>query len=445
MKSEKKIWDKFLEFEKDHNLFALQDDRGTYFWDIVRFQVYIAILWGESTKAKRTFFFVLRKVVFMLCDILRLLFLTKSKENFFYMTSRNKDEKGQLFDQNSQAVYDCFSPKNSMVLESHYLQTYKNSKIRNKFLLPQLFYRHLSHYKKQDFSSIRNLIQEEFGKEFDDSFFNKLMKTYYADCAFYSWLLKAKKIKRVFIVQNDVQKALMIAAKELGLPTFEFQHSVVDVGYLLYNYPKIDHTERQVILPDTLLTFSPFWLQDVYLPNVKIVAIGNDYFLKPLQEAVKNKGTAKGLTVISTDVFGQILSEFLVKSEIQKILQDIPVYFKLHPYQFGEKKNYEEKFKDFENLKVVTNEWSVGELLQQSDTIFAVQTTAIYEALQAQKKVIVLKRSSYERQQHIFEHSNLYLVDTEEEFADALAQEIDRECKTEYFAPFEKERFLRLL
>ncbi len=134
-----------------------------------------------------------------------------------------------------------------------------------------------------------------------------------------------------------------------------------------------------------------------------------------------------------------------MKSEIQKILQDTPVYFKLHPYQFGEKKNYEEKFKDFENLKVITNEWSVGELLQQSDTVFAVQTTAIYEALQAQKKVIVLKRSSYERQQHIFDHPNLHLVDTEEEFADALAQEIDTECKMEYFASFEKERFLKLL
>ncbi len=73
------------------------------------------------------------------------------------------------------------------------------------------------------------------------------------------------------------------------------------------------------------------------------------------------------------------------------------------------------------------------------------QTTAIYEALQAQKKVIVLKRSSYERQQHIFDHSNLHLVDTEEEFIDALAQEVDTESKTEYFAPFEKECFLKLL
>ena len=129
----------------------------------------------------------------------------------------------------------------------------------------------------------------------------------------------------------------------------------------------------------------------------------------------------------------------------ERQLKNIPIYFKLHSNQFFEKEYYIEKLSNIKDVKIITNDQSVGDLLKICNTVFAIQSTAIYEALQANRKVILLKRMSYLRHKHIFDRKNLHLVDTVEDFISALNTEIVTDKNVTFFAPFDKEAFLNVL
>ena len=129
----------------------------------------------------------------------------------------------------------------------------------------------------------------------------------------------------------------------------------------------------------------------------------------------------------------------------QKILNNYPIYFKLHPNQYHEKEYYIQKFQGFENVTVISNEQSIGELLDKSNTIFTVVSTVIYEALQANHKVIILKKENFLEVEHIFDCINLHLVDTVQDFISALNTEIVTDPNVAFFAPFDKQTFINTL
>jgi len=254
---------------------------------------------------------------------------------------------------------------------------------------------------------------------------------------------KGKTIQGDFNI-DEVKKTV----KTQGLKGFEGLENVKSIQDLYYNYPKMDYKEGQVTLPNTILSFSPFWFNELYLPNVKIVPIGNDYFYNPLAETARttdNSSVAQSILVISSDVFGKDLSDFILELEKEGQLKEVLIYFKLHPNQFFEKEYYIEKLRSIKNIRIITNEQSVGGLLKICSTVFAIQSTAIYEALQANRKVILLKRMSYLRHGHIFDRKNLHLVDTVEDFISALNTEILTDPNVAFFAPFDKESFFEAL
>ena len=443
---EKAFWDRFLDFEKENHLFDLQDKYGTYYWDIFRYEIYSLLLWkggGVSSSQKRTVKYIIAKAFSMLYEFFRVLFLSSKAENLFYLSSRNKI-KGQYIDQNSKSVYELFPEEKKIVIESY---NPKNN-LKNSYFLPQRAFKIFSKKKRTiDFSFLINLLEKEFGElPFNEAFLQKKMTDYYTDYYFFSSFFKKKKISRIFLTQNGILKAFLRAAQKNRIPVFEFQHGVVERGHLAYNYPKIDYKEGQVALPDTIFSLSPFWFNELYLPNVKITSIGNDYFYNPLAEiASTTDSSLESILVISSDVFGKDLSDFILRLEKEGQLKNTLIYFKLHPNQFFEKEYYIEKLRSLKNLRIITNEQSVGELLKICNTVFAIQSTAIYEALQANRKVILLKKMSYLRHKHIFDRENLYLVDTTEDFSLALNTEIMIDQNVAFFAPFDKESFFEAL
>ena len=257
-------------------------------------------------------------------------------------------------------------------------------------------------------------------------------------------ILKKYKIEKIFICQNGIQKGLFRAGKELGIKIYETQHGSVDIGHLVYHYPSMEYTQKQISLPDVIFSFSPFWFKELNLPNVSICPVGNNYLYAPFEK--KNIHFLKeGITIISADIYGKILSDFILSEEVRNVLREIPIYFKLHPNQYHEKEYYIQKFQGIQNVTVVSNELSIGELLDKCDTIFTIVSTVIYEALQANHKVIILKQENYLEVDHIFNCDNVYLVNTINDFISALNTEIVTDKNVTFFAPFDKEAFLNVL
>ena len=442
---EKDFWDRFLTLEKENHFFDLQDKYGTYYWDILRYEVCPKLLWkiASSSLKNRSFKYITTRIFSTLYEPFRLFFFSPKKENLFYLSSRNK-VNGKLIDQNAKSVYDLFPEQNNLVIETFDNHNY----LKNSYFLPQSLFRRLfKKGKNTDFSFLMKILESEFGRlPFNEAFLQEKLSNYYADIYFFSNLFRKKKIKRVFLTQNGIQKGLMRAAKNLNIPVFEFQHGIVDFGHLAYNYSKMDYKEGQVTLSDTIFSFSPFWFKELYLPNVKIVPIGNDYFYNPLAQIIDDidNYVAKGILIISSNVFGKELSDFILKID-KKYLENIPIYFKLHPNQFFEKEYYTKKLSSIKNIKIITNEQSVGELLKICSTMLAIQSTAIYEALQANRKVILLKKNSYLRHKHVFDKKNLHLVDTVDDFISALTTEIVIDPSAVFFTPFNKDTFLKVL
>lgn len=197
MKGEvKQIWDRFLDFEKENHLFDLQDEYGTYYWDILRYEIYPLLLWEggflSSSSQKRTIKDIITKTFSIFYEPFRLFFLCPKKENLFYLASRNKID-GNFIDQNAKAVYDLFSKQENLVIESFN----SHSHLKNSYFLPQrIFRRFLKKGKTTDFSFLMNILEKEFGGlPFDEAFLQKKITDYYSD--YYFFLLFSKKRRLV--------------------------------------------------------------------------------------------------------------------------------------------------------------------------------------------------------------------------------------------------------
>lgn len=435
---ESDLSEKFISFEKKNRLFELRDSNNTPIWDIIRFDIYVNLMWdyAASPVKKKNYGDTIKFAFLKLKTLLNYWRDKKEYENFFYLCSRNKINN-KLFDQSSYAVVKFFERSKSFLFESN---TYAEQEFLFKEAVhnfPQFIHRKT--YKVDsifDYSEIVNLITEEFGNSrFNSLELKQFVNNFYSDYDFFTKLFTKKKVKRIFVTQNGMQKGLFAAANNMNIPSFEFQHGIVDKGHLAYYYPNINLSREQSYLPGKIFSLSSFWFKDLHIPNASIFALGNDYFAKVIP-ALDEKANA--LTIISADVFGLALEEFLLSNVKQPIIANRSIFFKLHPNQFNDKKYYQDKFAEWKNISVISNEYSVSELLEKSNALLTIQSTAVYEALQAGRKVILLKQSTYRRHAELFSNPNLYLVDNSEELHNAMSAPV-AEAANEivFFAPYD--------
>ena len=440
MKNEESLYTQFLDFEKENNLFDLKDTRGTYYWDIIRYDVFEALMPKNKVFIPKKHNKKILNIFRQIMGFIKLYFGHTSRKYLFYLCSRDRDIFRNHIDKNVFDSLKVLDNKNCLVIESHY-----NSK--DSYFLPQnIYYRFFYKQEFFDFNDVTKIIEQKYGiTSINNEFLNRILNKYYSDLFFFKKIIKNFNVKQIYVVQNGIQKGIFRAAKELGIKTFEYQHGIVTENHIAYNYPKIDFLEEQVSLPNIIFSYAPIWFQNNFLPNVNILSLGNSFLYKQLQQNAK-KTPISGIVVISADYIGKRLLEFLRNEKLQKEIKNIPIYFKLHPNQFHQKHYYTEQLKNFDNIKVITDEFSVGELLENFNTLFTILSTAIYEALQSQRKVILLEDDLYNGDQKSFlEYSNFYIIKKVNDFISALNTEIVTDKNVTFFAPFDKEAFLNAL
>ena len=440
MKNEESLYTQFLDFEKENNLFDLKDTRGTYYWDIIRYDVFEALMPKNKVFIPKKHNKKILNIFRQIMGFIKLYFGHTSRKYLFYLCSRDRDIFRNHIDKNVFDSLKVLDNKNCLVIESHY-----NSK--DSYFLPQnIYYRFFYKQEFFDFNDVTKIIEQKYGiTSINNEFLNRILNKYYSDLFFFKKIIKNFNVKQIYVVQNGIQKGIFRAAKELGIKTFEYQHGIVTENHIAYNYPKIDFLEEQVSLPNIIFSYAPIWFQNNFLPNVNILSLGNSFLYKQLQQNAK-KTPIRGIVVISADDIGKRLLEFLRNEKLQKEIKNIPIYFKLHPNQFHQKHYYTEQLKNFDNIKVITDEFSVGELLENFNTLFTILSTASYEALQSQRKVILLEDDLYNGDQKSFlEYSNFYIIKKVNDFISALNTEIVTAKNVTFFAPFDKEAFLNAL
>jgi hypothetical protein len=400
-------WKTFLAFEEENDLFELNED-GLCVWDILRFFVYVDFLYGRQTgkHSRGPLMLALWRQVRRLVSLIHFL-LRRSRPNFFFVHSRERMPDGRYFDRTANDFLQRMAGK------SHILETFDGPQADyvypvSLFQFHNLFKRfNRPFYRQRDYQFLADMINSQLGLQWDSRRINHYLNDFRSERLFFRCLFRLKPPKRVYVSWNQ-PKALYCAAREQGIEIIEFQHGIIDTGHIVYNYPK--NITRNVYCPDTLLTYSDFWCRDIHYPVQRIVPVGNSSLAGEVEKGVKPYDPqSRVIAFISGDVFGLSLASLAI--DYIRLHPGDRILFKLHSNQLNRRDEYDELFREYPGIEVLTNEAPVEKLIAGWDAIVLIQSTVAYQALQAGIPVFIYKRMTYYRHAHIFDSPNVRLID----------------------------------
>lgn len=426
--------DDFLEFEKKSNIFSIKNATGIYLWDIFRYFVCGQLFStnSPSTNNKRNFLWVINCFITAIEPLWFFYFDRKQYNNLFFLASRN--QYGDSFiDQNQFDTYKVLTGQKNLIIEtwgrnkSNYYQETPIAYSHLVRMIHLLYHPNISNSDKKCISEVYATLKENFGElSFSEHKLISLLKTFYTDVYLWQKILRRHKIKRVFLTQNGIQKGLFYVAKQMNIPLYEFQHGIIGKAHTAYSYPTIEDLNNYIYTPYKFLTLSDYWCKSFYCPMLN-QTIGNNYFSKPV-EKVKD---ADKILVISADVFGRQLAIILKSAINAGVLKANNLIFKLHPNQYFEKDYYTEFFDG--KVSVLTNEKSVNQLLAISKCIITVCSTAAYEALQSNTRVLIYTISMYKQMELLFDDENVFLFSNIEELKTCMDAKLPKNYELPIF------------
>ena len=206
MNNKEDIVAQFLAFEKKNNLFDLQDSKGTYYWDIIRYYVCVKLRYQEDPlikkKQRKNYLLILKRIL----DFFLIFFTYSKKQYLFYLASRDNDTHKKNIDRNLKASYDLLKEKKLLLIESF------NPNLKGTYFLPQNIYYKLFRKKYFDFTNVLNLLNNSFGEtKISNEYLNTVLNHYYSDLSFFKNILKRHKVEKIFMIQNGIQKGLIKA------------------------------------------------------------------------------------------------------------------------------------------------------------------------------------------------------------------------------------------
>ncbi|MBA6291507.1 hypothetical protein H4J58_00640 [Colwellia sp. MB3u-70] len=190
-------------------------------------------------------------------------------------------------------------------------------------------------------------------------------------------LFKKLEIKELLIVVSYGFYDVISAAKELGIKVTELQHGIISKYHLGYNFN--DCNFSKAYLPDELICWSTSWKEVVGTNFSKVTVKDFRYQKNQINKYLDQNIDRKAITVISQGAIGIDIANYVQKNYSLYFSQADNVFFKLHPSEFSIKSDF--KFLELlPNLKIMTDEIDLYELLANSYTVFGVFSTVLFEA-----------------------------------------------------------------
>lgn len=395
--------DDFFAMEKDLGLFAQRID-GTPWWDPVRHDVFYYIyhrlsgakivqapktsplLRGSRLIVRRLLSWKLRfKLIFGRYDVLAL-------------RAPRLAIKGSKADVILDDILACTQGR-LLVIDTypHYYHIkLKTSRIR--------------HQISTDLCKLNQAVAARFGQNLDvESLVVQRFGQYREALAQYGRLLDSVEPKLIVLVQNGIEKALFHSAHDRNIPVIEAQHGLINYVHPAYSYPKEISAGSLATLPTFFLAFSQHWVDQCHYPVAQTVVTGNKQLFVPTARHKTND-----ILVVSADIYEKAIEDELRPAAIA--LWQRRFVYKLHPNQFTYRSEISDRLSDLPNVEVVANEQTFRQLIQRCSHALCIQSTGVYEALQAGLSVSLLAKLDFETHADVFDHPNLRIVNDHEEF-----------------------------
>lgn len=217
------------------------------------------------------------------------------------------------------------------------------------------------------------------------------------------WMLRWLRPGAILMVCSYGQEGLVLAAKDLSIPTVEIQHGVITQHHLGYSFPG---ESEKLSFPDYLWLFGDFWrdINDFPIREKNLAVLGYPYFDR-LRKGLKVTAQ-KQIVFVSQGTIGRELSLFAVKNAAF-LTQEWKIVYKLHP---GEVANWTKRYPwllEASKAGAVTvlegDSPSLYELFAASQWQVGVYSTAIFEGLALGCKAILLNLPGIEYMEPLVE------------------------------------------
>jgi len=439
----------FFEMEEQEELFDLQLADGTYYWDIIRRDVF-AVVMNYPPKDRHVNFYSknrsmienkIRDLVKAGINEISLRYQILHKPDYIFTTFQRPVKGGRNVDYISDHLYDLVSEK-SICIE-HINQSsicYRDIFLGRKTRLPPVYIRVGN--KDTEVADIDKVITNAASKYFDVSIniydvIHNSIRVFKEKRNYYRRLF-SKFLPKVIICDNDATyKGLYFAAREAQIPTIELQHGA-SPGSIMWTYSeKYRKPHPGIILPDVYLTLADCWNSDNEYPTTRTYSIGNDN-LYQIPVAGENN-----ILIISNLATHKELVAFAF--ELADLIKKKKIYYKIHPEQHDYKAEIVDVFSQYSNIEVISDEMNYAELFKNCNHVVGVRSTLIYIALQAGKNVYIYKRHNYNWDKNILKYVAL--------FKDAMEFKKlieDAACKVPnippvFFQKFDPKKFMQIL
>lgn len=408
------LYNKFLLMEEEKELFYRQEI-GIYYWDVIRHSVFMAI-YNENYNIKRevaTKISLKNKFKMISNEILFFLKVLCNKYDYIALISERNRRESEVYDSFMDPILNTLSGK-VLELSLFMLNEIKYGKNYQILLriIKKIYYKVNKKRIDSVFQALNNEINDYFGLNIDiKQLMIKGILEFKIEEKYYLRLLKLVKPKKIFVTQDNIQKAIMQVANKLDIPILEIQHGDASYYHPLYHYSPNINYEHIKTLPKYFLTFSSYWGEQY--PCEKIV-IGKQICNGNSKDVISNEKTICFILSLGNE---EVLLQLAIAVAI--ILDDFSVYIKLHPYQINKLNEFRVKTQIYKNIYIVAIYEEFTKTLGYIENFVCIKSTCVFEALQCNKKVFILKTMDYDYFSYAF-NNNVYLIEDEKGIIDNI-------------------------
>jgi hypothetical protein len=252
------------------------------------------------------------------------------------------------------------------------------------------FYRIKERNKIEKITQIRNELKEKLGFDLElEKLFSQNIGRFKSSYKYYYRLFKRLKPQEIYLVVSYAFMSDMIkAAKDLKIPTTEFQHGVISRYHLGYSFPVGMNNNN---LPDRIFVWGGFWEKTLEAINfnAQIEKIGFDFFRKKIKKYETFNKENQSILVLSQTALGDKIMSAIITNK--HLFEGFTIYYKLHPEEYLMYKSYPsyKQLTEVGSIHFLENS-DLYDLMAKCDRQIGVFSTALYEGLAFNCKTYLL-------------------------------------------------------
>lgn len=415
--------EKLLKFEEDSRILDYKlASKDVIIWPLIRYSFYLRFISdftdqniNESTNKK------IRKNFTKYLNFIKSIFTFNRKLEgrsdilFLYDSISNiKLDDGKYFNR----LFDYYSAlfeEKTVMIESGYTNGHQKPRWYNKvhFYQGHINIRRIkSRLSKSSFDDnikieeFINFILSNFPVQINDKdikFLRKSLRILSVNLKYiekdYIDIFKKFNPKIIFIedaLYGSFNAYIIKLAKERGIITAEFQHGMISKKHIAYNYSDLlcNSELYSLYTPSYLLTMGEYWNNNCKVPSKKVI-MGMPHLFTNIEKyknrnisEIDKKNKKKKIILF---ICGNYHNEYInyLKKLCENKNPNITYVVKVHPAYINNK-SYENELGDYNNIKIVYF-GDIHELIRDADLIVGDISTAVYESIAYDKKIIILE------------------------------------------------------